>query len=181
MRVGTWLFGVVALALAVPACSGDGGGGGGGGPCPDLQTGGALVTGTYEGSCWDQIVDECAVLSSRNGDQFEVTVSGTSLQIGFGTGVSIGSNFELAQTSGIDFNEDPYGFGAVDCVVDAELNLVGVSKVGSFADVVETQDVTPVSGTECDLAAEGISDLAGENVSLPCHSEAEFRMELSPP
>lgn len=180
MRIRTLLFGVLAVALAVPACSGEGGGGGGGGLCPELQAGGTLTTGTYEGSCWDQVVDECAVLSSRNGDSFSVTVTGTSLQIGLGTGMIVASNFSLTQSVQIDFNGDPYGFGAVDCVVDADQALVGVTKVGDFADVVETQDVTVVSGTECDLAEDGISDLAGENVTLPCHSEAEFRMERSP-
>ena len=178
MRIRTLLFGALAAALAVPACSGGGGGGGGGLGCSDLQTGGTLTTGTYVGSCWDQVLDECAVLSTRNGDEFAVTVTGTSLQIGLGQGMIIASNFTLSQSVQIDFNDDPYGFGAVDCVVDAAQGLVGVSKVGDFADVIETQDVTEVSGTECDLAEDGISDLAGENISLPCHSEEEFRMEL---
>ena len=168
MRVSNWLLfpGVVSIA----ACSG---GGGGGTPEP---AGGTLSSGTYDISRWVEIQDGCALMSNRNGDTLSVVVNGTSLDINGVTGVILASNLEIARASQVDFSTDPFGFGALDCLVTATQALDGLCKGDDRADLVETQGITTVSGTECVEAAAGVSGLAGETITFPCHSESNWRI-----
>lgn len=173
---GLPLFALLALCV-VEGCSG----GGGDDDDDALTPGGTLTSGTYEASKWHKVVDDCHAMSSRNGQDLTVTVTGTALQIGLATGMILDSNLAIVETGEIDFNTDPYGFGAVDCVVATELHLDGVCMGNDVADLVEQQDVSVISGAECDQAEEGVSDLAGATIHLPCHSESEFRITKTGP
>jgi hypothetical protein len=168
-----------AMALVVVAaasCSGGGGGGGGGGGCPDEPAAGSISSGDYTASCWHQVEDGCATVSNRNGDQITIAVAGTSFGVGLFSGTFIGTNIAADRAEPIDFNTDPYGFGAVDCIVDLTGHVNGITIGVDVADLVESYDVAEVSGAECADAEEGVSGLAGANVTFPCHSEAEFRI-----
>lgn len=177
MRALRITLALVTAATLAAACSGGGGGGGGGSIDPGTP-GGTLTSGTYEISDYDLLSDGCYLYpSSPVGNTSEVFVAGTSLTIGTTTGAIFGSNFTTSFMSELDFSDDPFGFGALDCLTERYIGREGLCHGDDRALVHENISVTPVSGTECDEAADRVSDLAGRNIEFPCTTEADLLIE----
>lgn len=181
MRVRNPLFFfavATAVVLSLPACSG---GSGGGGDDDDLVGNGDLSTGEYLVSASVIAQDLCFVMDGLDGDIDDVEVTGTDILYNSSEGTITDGVFDAVLAFPLDLNDDPFGAGAIDCVLGREARYIGATTAEDAADVEYTFSVDAGEGAECDDAPALIEEVIGEAIALPCESTADYHVERIPP
>lgn len=168
----------VGLFGAIPACSG---GGGGGDDDDDLVGNGDLTTGEYLVSDSTVEVDECLVVADLDGNIDDVVVTGTVLDYNGSVGTIVDGVFEATLEFPLDLNDDPFGVGAIDCILGRVASYVGATTSANQANLEYAFSVDAGTGDECDQAEALLEEAIGSPIPLPCESIAAYHIEQLPP
>lgn len=143
---------------------------------------GDLTTGEYRISEPIVIYDGCSVMAGMEGETDDVTVDGHALGYNLATGNIDGGDFEATALRPLDLTADPFGAGAIDCLLNRGFRYAGsTSLAGDAANVDYTFTLDAGIGSECGLAADLLSGVFDVSIHVPCGSRARYHIERLPP